>query len=428
MKDDVDVASLVVALMGPFEDRITALEQELTDMRCSIEQCVTYEEFELLKSELGCAVTKQKATAVMCVHTMHELRAINGTQTAQQPVSESGLDAAGPSKKKAQLKGEVAKGNAKGKVYRTPVRPPRPEPERDTGSQQDAEGEDSSAFKFNFVGDEDADCDARRDARGDARGGVDKPGQKGSAKGELPVTKKQKSKASKQRAHGGLEDPPVNKLPSPVLSPAEEPSAFAFNFQDTTPPEVAHIDLPGASTTNHGKRAPSEGVASTQPAPEDHSKQAEQPVPEAGYDYEQHMRPMGTAGGHYIAAAQPPMTAKQQARDAKKKQKEVARLSAEAEEAAAVAEAKSRLSHELAWCIAQLDAGLLQPGELIEQQVKESEKVRKILLSSKTPLVRKRHTMKLVFGDYRNLMKTLTVPDDLLQAATQTLREAGSID
>ena len=63
MKDDVDVASLVVALMSPFEDRIAALEQELTNMRSSIEQCVTYEQFEQLKSELGCAVTKQKVSA-----------------------------------------------------------------------------------------------------------------------------------------------------------------------------------------------------------------------------------------------------------------------------------------------------------------------------------------------------------------------------
>lgn len=387
MKDDVDVASLVVALMIPFEDRIAALEQELTNMRSSIEQCVTYEQFEQLKSELGCAVTKQKATAVMCVHNMHELRALTETETAQQPVSVGNPDAVGPSKKKAQVKGEVGKGSAKGIVYRTPVRPPRPiqEHEHDVGSQQDGGGQDSDAFKFNF-GDDNAD--------GDTSGGIDKPNHKGGAK-DQPVGKKQKSKAQKSPKQKARE-----------ADSAEEPSAFQFNFENpaSAAPEAHN---PSTSPTSNSKKPPSEG-STTAP-----SAQPEQPV-----------QPQQPA----VEAAPPSTSAKQQAREAKKKQKEAARLAAEAEDAAAVAEAKSRLGHELAWCIAQLDAGLLQPGELIEQQVKESEKVRKVLLSSKTPLVRKRHTMKLVFGDYRNLMKTLTVPDELLEAAKQTLREAGSID
>ena len=87
--------------------------------------------------------------------------------------------------------------------------------------------------------------------------------------------------------------------------------------------------------------------------------------------------------------------------------------------------AKRRLNSELAWCIAQLDAGLLRPESCPDpEQVKESEKVKKLLLSSKVPLVRKRHTMKLVFGDYRNLMKELPVPDEFMEAALTALEKA----
>jgi len=72
-----------------------------------------------------------------------------------------------------------------------------------------------------------------------------------------------------------------------------------------------------------------------------------------------------------------------------------------------------------------LDAGLLRPEACPDpEQVRESEKVKKLLLSSKVSLVRKRHTMKLVFGDYRDLMETLKVPDEYLQAAHEALADA----
>jgi len=39
--------------------------------------------------------------------------------------------------------------------------------------------------------------------------------------------------------------------------------------------------------------------------------------------------------------------------------------------------------------------------------VNESLEVLSVLESEKTPLVKKRHLMKVVFGDYRKLMKTI---------------------
>ena len=60
------------------------------------------------------------------------------------------------------------------------------------------------------------------------------------------------------------------------------------------------------------------------------------------------------------AAAKAKAEEEKAAEDARKA---AAKAAAEAEEEAEVEGAKKRLNSELAWCIAQLDAGLLRPGE-----------------------------------------------------------------
>jgi Domain of unknown function (DUF4615) len=46
----------------------------------------------------------------------------------------------------------------------------------------------------------------------------------------------------------------------------------------------------------------------------------------------------------------------------------------------------------------------------------ETKKVLLTLRSSKAPLVKKRFVMQKTFGDYRKLMRTQPVPDDVLAA------------
>lgn len=68
---------------------------------------------------------------------------------------------------------------------------------------------------------------------------------------------------------------------------------------------------------------------------------------------------------------------------------------------------------ELRWCVAQLQRGLKRADK---DQAKESRAVIRTLTSAKTPLVKRRATMRRVFGDYRSLMKTMVVPQDELDA------------
>jgi len=76
LNDDVDVASLVVALMSPFEDRITALELQMTQLRSEICDCVTLDDFEELKSSVESLTTRQKVrNGLPTVVTADPLRA-----------------------------------------------------------------------------------------------------------------------------------------------------------------------------------------------------------------------------------------------------------------------------------------------------------------------------------------------------------------
>jgi len=59
-----------------------------------------------------------------------------------------------------------------------------------------------------------------------------------------------------------------------------------------------------------------------------------------------------------------------------------------------------QLHKEISWCVEQLRMGIycLKPTT---KQAKESERVLKILTSTKAPLVKKRQVMHQTFGDYR---------------------------
>jgi len=109
--NDHDVASLVVALMGPFEDRISLLESEVRGIKENISHCVTLEDFLELQSRVSSVETKQKAdhlksdhhqntivvhnsslfrhppqaAAVMSSHTMRELGACQEALKSQPP-------------------------------------------------------------------------------------------------------------------------------------------------------------------------------------------------------------------------------------------------------------------------------------------------------------------------------------------------------
>jgi len=70
------------------------------------------------------------------------------------------------------------------------------------------------------------------------------------------------------------------------------------------------------------------------------------------------------------------------------------------------AEKKAELDRELQWCIDHLELGL-QRKDADEYQIKETRKVITTLRSN-APDVKKRQLMKVVFGDYRKLMKIET--------------------
>lgn len=136
--------------------------------------------------------------------------------------------------------------------------------------------------------------------------------------------------------------------------------------------------------------------------------------------------PRGDAEAKAGSSAKARAKERKRAKEKEERQERLsAKAAAEAEEALAVEQAAVRLRSELVWCIAQLDAGLAQP-DACEQQVKESLKVRKLLLSQKVPLVRKRHTMNLVFGDYRSMMESMELPDELRIAAEEALDHAAN--
>ncbi|EAR96832.1 hypothetical protein TTHERM_00193240 (macronuclear) [Tetrahymena thermophila SB210] len=61
---------------------------------------------------------------------------------------------------------------------------------------------------------------------------------------------------------------------------------------------------------------------------------------------------------------------------------------------------------ELQWCIKQLKLGLVN-NNLDKDQIKESTKVISKLESNTVLLVEKRHLMRVIFGDYRKLMKMI---------------------
>ncbi|KAL4466824.1 hypothetical protein ABPG74_010421 [Tetrahymena malaccensis] len=61
---------------------------------------------------------------------------------------------------------------------------------------------------------------------------------------------------------------------------------------------------------------------------------------------------------------------------------------------------------EVQWCIKQLKLGLVH-NNLDKDQIKESNKVISKLESNTVLLVEKRHLMRVIFGDYRKLMKMI---------------------
>jgi len=65
---------------------------------------------------------------------------------------------------------------------------------------------------------------------------------------------------------------------------------------------------------------------------------------------------------------------------------------------------KSSYEDELAWCIAQLELGVLR-SSTSKSQKDQHLKSMKILKSSKTQLPKKRQLMRSLFGDYRVKMK-----------------------
>ncbi|KAF2902003.1 hypothetical protein ILUMI_04184 [Ignelater luminosus] len=58
---------------------------------------------------------------------------------------------------------------------------------------------------------------------------------------------------------------------------------------------------------------------------------------------------------------------------------------------------------ELCWCIQQLQIAL-SSGKLSLKQIQDHRKALNVLMSNTTPLVQKRQTMRLSFGDYRTKM------------------------
>ncbi|KAG2372632.1 hypothetical protein C9374_013696 [Naegleria lovaniensis] len=67
-------------------------------------------------------------------------------------------------------------------------------------------------------------------------------------------------------------------------------------------------------------------------------------------------------------------------------------------------EKKAQLDSELTWCIEHLQLGLKRK-DADEYQIRETNKVISTLQSKSVPDVQKRQLMKVVFGDYRRLMR-----------------------
>ncbi|KAL9650439.1 hypothetical protein ABK040_004663 [Willaertia magna] len=72
-------------------------------------------------------------------------------------------------------------------------------------------------------------------------------------------------------------------------------------------------------------------------------------------------------------------------------------------------EKQKELDNELNWCIYQLEFGI-KSKEADEYQKQESKKALTTLKSKKTPNAQKRQLMRVIFGDYRTLMKTYPIP------------------
>ncbi|EFC40452.1 predicted protein [Naegleria gruberi] len=67
-------------------------------------------------------------------------------------------------------------------------------------------------------------------------------------------------------------------------------------------------------------------------------------------------------------------------------------------------EKKVQLENELNWCIQQLELGLSRK-DADAYQIKETKRVLTTLQSNSVADVQKRQLMKVIFGDYRKLMK-----------------------
>jgi len=81
------------------------------------------------------------------------------------------------------------------------------------------------------------------------------------------------------------------------------------------------------------------------------------------------------------------------------------------------------LKKQINWCVMQLIMGL-KHKKPNSKQVKESNRVLKILTSNKTPLVKKRQVMRLTFGDYRAKIQK---EDERLDKETMKLLQSTKI-
>jgi len=70
---------------------------------------------------------------------------------------------------------------------------------------------------------------------------------------------------------------------------------------------------------------------------------------------------------------------------------------------------QSDFEKELTWCIGQVKLGL-KHNQVTKEQLKDSMQLLSVLESKTAPLIKKRHLMKVCFGNYRALMKTMPIP------------------
>ena len=130
----------------------------------------------------------------------------------------------------------------------------------------------------------------------------------------------------------------------------------------------------------------------------------------------------GSISGHSEAISEalvPNEGASLKVTDKSKRKKKKSKLSIEkATEPHTNGLAPSSFEEELAWCINQLQLGIISSrGDKHQRQT--YEKSIKTLSSTKTALPRKRQLMRSMFGDYRVKMKTHPVPECLLQSGGQ---------